>query len=161
MPVVRGERVDLLALDVECEPEVLVVLSPEVAVEAALEVGRLPLELVRVLRVVPDLAREPRAAHLRVVRVALELARRPREPGQAPVAVRDRVPRVLPALVLETGLLVAPPIPDVAVALEVGVLVDPVQGSPSLVLEVAYELAVAGPPLVFVEQHDVERRRVR
>ena len=91
--------------------------------------------------VLPDLAREPGAAQLGVVRVALELARRAREAGQAAVAVRDRVPRVLPALVLEPGLLVAALVRDVAVALEVGVLVDPVQRGPRLVLEVAHELA--------------------
>ena len=56
--VVRGQRVDLLALGVEREREVLAVLDPEVAVEAALEVGRLLLELVGEVRVVPD-ARAP------------------------------------------------------------------------------------------------------
>ena len=47
------------------------------------------------------------------------------KPGQRAVAVGDRVPGVLPALVLEPGLLVAALVGDVAVALEVGVLVDP------------------------------------
>jgi hypothetical protein len=56
--VVRGERVELHTIAVEREREVLVVRDPEVAVEAALEVGRLPLELVRERGVLPDLARE-------------------------------------------------------------------------------------------------------
>ena len=99
-------------------------------------------------------------AHLRVVRVALKLAGRAREARQRAVAVGDRVPRVLPALVLEPGLLVAALVRDVAVALEVRVLVDPVQGRARLVLEPAHELRVAGPALVLVEQHDVERGRV-
>src|SRR5262249_25466764 len=86
---------------------------------------------------------------------------RTREAGKAPVAEGDRVPGVLPALVLEPGLLVAAPVPDVAVALEVGVLVDPVQGRARLVLQLADELAVAGPALVLVEQDDVEGRGVR
>ena len=98
---VRGERVDLGAVRVEGEREVLPLGDPEVAVEAALEVGRLGLELVGVGRVLPDEPGEARAAHLRVVRVALELAGRPREVGQPAVAVRDRVPGVLPGLVLE------------------------------------------------------------
>ncbi len=115
---------------------------------------------VRERRVLPDYAREPRAAHLRVVRVALQLAGRAREAGQPPVAVGDRVPGVLPALVLEAGLLVAALVRDVAVALEVGVLVDPVERRPRLALELADELAVARPALVLVEQDDVERRRV-
>src|SRR5262245_31906655 len=161
MAVVRRERVDLLAVEVQGEREVLVVLDPEVAVEATLEIGGLPLKLVGELRIVPDAPRKPSRTHLRVVRVALELGRGPREPGEPPVAVRDRVPRVLPALVLEAGLLVAPLVPDVAVVLEIGVLVDPVQRRPRLELEIPNELPVAGPPLVLVEQHDVEGRRVR
>src|SRR5207247_3953413 len=43
LAVVRGERVHLLALVVERERVVLTVLDPEVAVEPALEVGRLIL----------------------------------------------------------------------------------------------------------------------
>ena len=99
--VVRGERVDLLSVRVEREGEVLAVLDPEVAVEAPLQVCRLVFELVRERRVLPDLAGEPGAAHLRVVRVALQLAGGAREPGQPSVTVGDRVPRVLPALVLQ------------------------------------------------------------
>ena len=56
MPVVRGERVDLPPVLVECEREVLAVLDPVVAVEAALEVGGVPLEPVGELGVLPDLA---------------------------------------------------------------------------------------------------------
>ena len=81
--VVRREAVDLAPLLVQREREVLAVLDPEVAVEAALEVGGILLERVGELRVLPDLAREAGAAHLRVVRIALELARRTREAGQA------------------------------------------------------------------------------
>src|SRR5204862_2592761 len=72
----------------------------------------------------------------------------------------DRVPGVLPALILEARLLVAALVPDVAGALEVGVLVNPVERRARLGLEVADELAVACPALVLVEQDDVERRGV-
>ena len=85
----------------ESEREVAAVGDPEVAVEAALEIGRLFLELVGEHRVLPDLAREACAAHLGVVGVALQLAGRAREAWEAAVPVRDRVPGVLPALVLE------------------------------------------------------------
>ena len=50
--------------------------------------------------------------------------------------------------------VVAPLVRDVAVALQVGVLVDPGQRRPGLELELADQLGVAGPPLVLVEQHD-------
>src|SRR5436190_17660387 len=98
---------------VEGERVVLAVLDPEVAVETPLQVARLPLELVGERLVAPHLAREPRPTSLRVVRVPLQLARGAREARQPAVAVRDRVPRVLPALVLEAGLLVAPLVRDV------------------------------------------------
>ena len=137
------------------------VLDPEVAVEPAFETGRVLLQLVGERGVIPERARQARAPHLRVVRVALELARRAREAREPAVAERDGVPGVFPALVLEAGLLVAALVPDVAVAEEIGVLVDPVQGGARLVLEFAYELGVTGPALVLVEQHDVQRRGIR
>ena len=84
-------------------------------------------------------ARQAGAAHLGVVGVALQLAGGAREARQAAVAVGDRVPGVLPALVLEAGLLVAALVGDVAVALQVGVLVDPVQGGARLGFELAHE----------------------
>ena len=160
VPVVRRERVDLAAVLVEREREVLAVLDPEVAVEASLQIGRVGRQAIGERRVLPDLARQPRAAQLRVVGVALQLARRAREARELAVAERDRVPRVLPALVLEPGLLVSPPIPDVAGALEIRVLVDPGESRARLDLELAHERTVAGPALVLVEEHDVERRRV-
>src|SRR5436190_2312297 len=161
MAVVRCERVHLLAFLVQRQGEKLVVLDPEVAVEPPLQGCGFLLQLPGELLVLPDETCEPRTAHLGVVRVALELACRTWKARQPAVAVGDRVPRVLPALILEPRLLVAPLVRDVAVPLEVGVLVDPVQRSASLVLELAHELRVAGPPLVLVEQHDVERRGVR
>src|SRR4029453_6529103 len=98
--VVRGERIHLLALGVEGEGEVLAVLDPVVAVEPSLEICCLTFQLFRELDVLPDETRKASTAHLRVVRVSLQLAGRPREAGEPSVAVRDRVPGVLPALVL-------------------------------------------------------------
>ena len=99
--VVRRERVDLPSVLVEGEREVLAVLDPEVAVEPAFQVRRVRCELVGERRVLPDLTGETRAAYLGVVGVALQLARCPREAWKLSAAERDRVPRVLPALVLE------------------------------------------------------------
>ena len=157
MADVRGERVHRAAFGVERDRERPPVGDPEVAVEAALEVGRLALELDGVGLVLPDLARQPGPAHARVVGVALQLAGRPRESRQLAVAIGDRVPGVLPALVLEAGLLVAALVPDVAVAHQVGVLVDPVERRPGLRLELAHQPAVAGPALVLVEQDHEQR----
>src|SRR5262249_3974721 len=150
MAVVRRERVDLVAFGVEREREVLVVLDPVVAVEAPLEIRGLLLEAVGELVVLPDLAREAGGPHLPVVRISLQLARGPREARQLAVPVGDRIPGVLPALVLEAGLLVPALVPDVTVAAEIRVVVDPGERRARLVLEVPDELAVAGPALVLV-----------
>ena len=48
---VRGERIDLVAILVQRQREVLTVLDPEVAVEATLQICRLPFELVGERRV--------------------------------------------------------------------------------------------------------------
>src|SRR6266536_3779886 len=157
---VRAERIDLLAVAIQRQSEVLAVRDPEISVEASLELSSLLLELRRELWVLPDLAREPRGAPLGVVGVTLELARRPREPRQTTVSVRDGIPRVFPALVLKAGLLVAALVRDVAVAHQVRVLVDPVQCGARLVLQFVDEPAIAGPALVLVQQHDVQRRCV-
>src|SRR4029079_5770685 len=133
---------------IQGQGEVPPVLDPEVAVEPALEIRRLLLEPLGEHSVLPHQPGEPGAADLGVIGVPLELAGRPRKAGQRPVPERDRVPRVLPALVLEPALLVAALVRDVAVALEVGVVVDPRERGSSLVLELAHELPVAGPALV-------------
>ena len=54
VPVVRSERIDLVAFGIDREREVLAVLDPEVAVEAPLQRGRFLLQLVGEVRVVPD-----------------------------------------------------------------------------------------------------------
>src|SRR5450756_1997601 len=109
---------DLAPVRVAGEGVVAALLDPEVAIEAALEVGGLLLELVGERGVLPEKPRQAGAPHFGVVGVTLQLAGGAREARQRAVLVRDRVPRILPALVLEAGLLVAPLVPDVAVAHE-------------------------------------------
>src|SRR5439155_6342978 len=102
---------------------------------------------------------EPRRAHLRVVEVALDLAGGAGRRGEPAVAVEDRVPGVLPALVLEPGLVV-PLVLEIAVAVAVAVPVQPPERRPGAPFELADELRIAAPALVLVEQDEVERRRV-
>src|SRR3954470_10602947 len=123
MPDVRRDRIDLPAVAVDRECEALPVRKPELVGEALLQRGGLLFETGRELRVVPELPREARAAHLGVVRVALDLAARARELRERSVAEDDRVPRVLPALVVEARLLHAPLVGHVAVVHAVAVVV--------------------------------------
>src|SRR6478609_4813956 len=79
--VVRAQRVDFVAVGVQCQGVVLAILDPEVAVKATLEVGRLSLELFGECRIVPNEARQTGSAHLCVVGISLELAGRSRKTG--------------------------------------------------------------------------------
>src|SRR2546423_571269 len=65
--VVRGQRVDLLAVGGESRGEVAALPPPEVLVEASFEVGRLLLQPLRERRVPPDQPRQAAPADLRVV----------------------------------------------------------------------------------------------
>ena len=68
-----------------------------------------------------SVAREPRGAELGVVHVALDLAGRARQLGDRPVGEGDRVPRILPALVVEARSPRAALVFDVAVAVAIAV----------------------------------------
>src|SRR5919202_1753871 len=63
----------------------------------------------------------------RVVGVALHLAYGARQRGERPVGVDDRVPGVLPAVVLQPRPRVAGGVLEEAVAVGVAVLLDPLQ----------------------------------
>src|SRR5665811_445443 len=101
MTDVGRERVDLAPVRVAGDGEVATLLDPEVAVEAAFEVGGLLLELVGEGGVLPDEPRQAGAADFGVVGIALQFAGGAREARQRAVVVGDRVPGVLPALVLK------------------------------------------------------------
>ena len=161
MSVVRGERVDLRAVGVERDGEVPSLGDPEVAVEAALEIRRLLLQLVRERGVLPDLAREPSSAHLRVVGVALELAGRAREAREA----ARRGTRSSPRSPSSTGSRAQSPRSAAGTRRSRcpgGRRTRRSSSAPRerLLLEVADELAVARPALVLVQQDDVQRRGV-
>src|SRR5438132_13950411 len=157
---VRRQRIDLPLVAVERQREELTLRQPEVGVEPLLQHCRFVPEARRELGIVPNVAREARTAALRVVDVALDLARRNRAGRERPVGEQDRVPRVLPALVLEARLGVPPLVLDVAVSVAVAVAVDPRQSSTRLSFERAHEVDVPRPALDLVEQDEKERRRV-
>src|SRR5262249_32299774 len=98
-------------------------------------------------------------ANLGVVDVPLDLAGRPRRRRQSAIGVDDRVPRVLPALVVQARLGL-PLVLDVAVAVAVAEAVDPVQRRPSRALQLAGQGGVARPALVLVQKYQEQRRRV-
>ena len=124
-----------------------------------LSVRRLALELGGPRRIVPDLARQAGGAPLGVVGVALQLAGGAGRVGQSSVGEGDRVPGVLPALVFEP-VGIAPLVFDVAVAVAIAVVVDPVHRGARLGLQSAHQLAVARPALVFLQQDQEQRRGV-
>src|SRR5260221_6272630 len=148
---VRGERIHLPLVPVESEGEELAVRYPEVAVEAAMQLCGLPLQLRRQGGVIPKRAREARTAQLGVVDIALDLAGGARQLGVGAIGEEDGVPGVLPALVLQPRLGVAAAILAIPIAVPISTLIDPVERGPRLELEIAHELGIAGPALVLVE----------
>ena len=135
---------------------------PEVLVEAALQLGRLAARAARRASSSSQTSRASRArAHLRVVDVALDLAGRARQLRERAVGEEDRVPRVLPALVLEAGLGVPALVLDVAVAVAVAVARrSSASAARASVSSSRTSVGVARPALVLVEQDEEERRRV-
>src|SRR5215831_982851 len=125
MADVRRQRVDLALLPVQPEGEEPALPDPEIPVEAALQISGLGFQLLGPGGGAPHLAGETGGSHLGVVDIPLQLAGRARRRRQRSVGERDRIPGILPALILEAGLLVAAFVLDVAVAVAVAVLVDP------------------------------------
>src|SRR5690606_8302566 len=93
--------------------------------------------------------------------VPLDLAAGPRQRRQRAVGVRDRVPRVLPRLVDQTGLRIAGLVLDVPVAVEIAVLLQPGHGGSSRLLQPSHRGRVAGPALVLIEDDEEKRRGIR
>ncbi len=119
---VGRQRVDGLLVAVQSERVEAAVLKPEVVVERLLQLLGLVLELGGERVVLPDLARQACAAAARVVGVPLQLAGRARQLRERSVRELDRIPRVLPALILEPALGVATLVLDVAVTVAIAVL---------------------------------------
>ena len=91
--------------------------------------------------------------------VALDLDERDRALGERAVADADRVGRVLPALVDEAAFGLALVL-DEAVAVEVAVVVDPVERRERVGPQLVDQLIVSRPALVLIEQHQPQRRGV-
>src|SRR5262249_36737879 len=119
VPDVRCERVDLALVSIESKREKFPIGDPKIAVEALLQERRLFLESRRERFVVPNLARETRTANLCIIHISLDLARRAGKGSQRSIRKRDRVPRIFPALVFETGFFVAPFVFDVSIAVAI------------------------------------------
>ena len=73
----------------------------------------------------------------------------------------DRVPAVLPALVDQPRGRVSPLVLDIAVAIAVAAVLDPLQGGPRVWLKRVDERIVRRPAVILVEEHQEQRRRIR
>src|SRR5262245_29563837 len=72
----------------------------------------------------------------------------------------DGIPRVLPALILQTRLRIPPVVFDISVAVAIPPFVYPAKSSARRMLHLPHQLCVAGPALVLVEQDEEQGRRV-
>src|SRR5688572_15904960 len=75
--------------------------------------------------------------------------------------MHDRVRRVLPTLVLQTTVEVAALILQIAVAVQIPVVFQPVQRRSRLRLQLDYQVGVTRPTFVLVEQDQKQRCGVR
>src|SRR5438132_7544888 len=157
---VRGAAVDLAFVAVEGKGETGSVGHPEVAVEPSLEVDGVAFEPVGELAVVPDVASQTRASTFRVVHVPLDLTRGAWQLRVGPVREENRVPRILPTHVLETGVGVPALVLDVSVAVAIAVIVDPSQCGPGIRLELSHQIDITRPALDLVKKDEVQRRRI-
>ena len=96
---------------------------------------------------------------LGVENVPLDFDQGRRERGQAAVDVRERVARILPALVAEPGVHDARVL-DEAVPVDVSKAVDPIQGGQRVGQQLGQEVDVAGPAHELGEQDQKQRRGV-
>src|SRR5713101_5569211 len=108
----------------------------------------------------PELASETRAAHLGVVNISLNFARGTRQARERAIGEQDGVPGVFPALVLQSRLLVAAAVLDIAIAIAIPIFVDPCECSSGFHLKLPYKLSIAGPALKLIEQNEKQRRGV-
>ena len=156
-PDVRAQAVDLSLVTVEGQREELAIGDPEILVEPAFQVSRLRFQFDRERVVLPDFTSQTRATQPRVVGVALELARRARCGRKRAVVEQNGIPGVLPTLVLEAEFGLALVL-DVAVAISIAVLIDPLDGVPGGLLILPDEVLTTGPALIFVEEDEPKGR---
>src|SRR5258706_13431384 len=105
----------------------------------------------------PKLAGQAGAAQFRIIDIALDFAGCSRQARKRTIGEENGVPGVLPAMVFQAGLLVAPVILDVAVAIRVAIGINPGKSVPGLPFERTDQLAVARPALALVKQDEEER----
>src|SRR5215831_1486183 len=70
------------------------------------------------------------------------------------------IPRVLPALILQTGLHIPPVVLDISITVAITPFVDPAKSRARRVLHLLDQLLVTAPALVLVEENEEQGRRV-
>src|SRR6266581_1400841 len=108
----------------------------------------------------PELSSETRAAHSGIIDIALDLTGGTRQARECAIGEQDGVPGIFPALVLQSRLLVAAAVLDIAITIAVPICVDPGECSPGFHLKLPYKLSIAGPALKLIEQDEKQRRGV-
>ncbi len=158
MARIRGDRVDTLLAAIQREGVRARIGHPESPFEVVLEpCGGLFFALGElVLATQASQARDPQS---RGVDVALDLDEGDRPVGEAPIAVANRVPRVLPALVGQAALG-QPLVLDEAVVVQIAVVVDPLERREGVGPQLLDQLVISRPALVCIEEHDPQRRRI-
>ena len=156
--LVGPDRVHRALLTVEGEGVGRPVRDPERSLEAGSEMLGV-LRQSHGERGVAKSSRQPGHPNARVVRVGLDFDQGDRPVGDPAVPIADRVGRVLPAM-LDQAAMCPAPILDEAVAVEVAVVLHPLERGKGIRPELLHEPEVAGPVIGLAEQDEPEGRHV-
>src|SRR5262245_51318213 len=161
MPNVGGQRINLSFFPVKCQGKELLLGNPKILVEFAFELSGLFLQPFGSLRIVPEFPGEARTTTLRVIDIPLDFAGGDWLGCQSAIGKGNSVPRVFPALILESGLFIPALVLNVAVTVPIAISIDPSQRCPGLRFEFPNQVVPSGPAFEFVEQDEKKRRGIR
>src|SRR5215468_9954912 len=130
MPDVGAQGIDLAFFSVQRKSKELLFRNPEILIEPVLEFSGLFLQSPGSFRIAPEFTGEPGTTALRVIDVSLYLASRDRHGCKRSIRESDGVPRVFPALVLDSGFFVAALVLNIPITVTVAVFIDPLQCCP-------------------------------
>ena len=147
---VGAQAIHFFLIAVQSQGEELAVFNPEILVETLLQLCRLYFQLGCKRLILPYLTGQPGTAYLRIVGVALNLTGGPRSTGEGTIMEKDRIPRVLPTLIIQAQSSFAL-IFDVSVAVPISVMINPLKCRTGIRLKGTDKIGVAAPALVFVQ----------
>src|SRR5690349_8838591 len=125
VPDIGGQGINPAFFPIKRQGKKLLLRNPEISVESMLKVSGFFLQPVRSLGIFPEITGQPGTTTLRVINIALDFAGCDGLRRQRSIGKENGIPRVFPALVFDSGLLVAALVFHVPVTIPVAIVIDP------------------------------------